>query len=751
MKKYILCVCVLIVLGCLGWYLYYGVGLYIDLRPDQAPTTFMKTDGDTISMQRDGAYAPFEIRGVDMGVGIPGEWATDFAISEETYLRWFGYIQALGANTIRVYTILHGDFYNAFYAYNTAREEAGEEPLWLLHGLWVDDYSHNSHKDIYDEGLLPEMVEDAKTIVDILHGRKFLLGRDGDGSSYYRHDVSRWTLGYILGVEWEASLVNYTNQNHYDKTSYQGQYMVTTPDATPFEAALARLGDEIISYETRRYKQQRLVAFSNWPTTDPFRYSLVTTAYRDKVATFDAEHIQTTEAFISGYFASYHVYPYFPDYLQTEREALQYTDEQLGEVFGANQAAAIEYRLSLLDAPHIDEYLTEADFYDARGRLNTYYAYLKALNNFHSIPVVISEYGVTTGRGRAQVDENTERNQGFISETEHGQYIIECYEDIMAAGSAGSCLFSWQDEWFKRTWNTMHAVDLLNTAYWSDYQTSEQFFGLLTFDPGTEKSVCYVDGDASEWTEADRVWAGQGLRLSMKYDEKFLYFYAEGFDPRAGAVYLPLDITPKSGSTYCENYGIGFARPCDFLIVIDGEENSRVVVQERYEVLKSTFWESYYVQDPYIDPPARNSPTFVNIDLAMKLQDVVTRQHWNGPVGETYETGVLRYGNANPDSPAFDSLADFCFTADGVEIRLPWQLLNFANPSEMMIHDDYYECYGIDFLQIEEMYVGAALEGTEGRVQMAPFALEGWGKNVTAHERLKASYYILQAYWTALP
>ena len=241
-----------------------------------------------------------------------------------------------------MYTILHGDFYNAFYAYNTAREEAGEEPLWLLHGLWVDDYSHNSHKDIYDEGLLPEMVEDAKTIVDILHGRKFLLGRDGDGSSYYRHDVSRWTLGYILGVEWEASLVNYTNQNHYDKTSYQGQYMVTTPDATPFEAALARLGDEIISYETRRYKQQRLVAFSNWPTTDPFRYSLVTTAYRDKVATFDAEHIQTTEAFISGYFASYHVYPYFPDYLQTEREALQYTDEQLGEVFGANQAAAIE-------------------------------------------------------------------------------------------------------------------------------------------------------------------------------------------------------------------------------------------------------------------------------------------------------------------------------------------------------------------------------------------------------------------------
>ena len=29
-----------------------------------------------------------------------------------------------------------------------------------------------------------------------------------------------------------------------------------------------------------RYKEQRLVAFSNWPTTDPFKYSVVTTVYQ---------------------------------------------------------------------------------------------------------------------------------------------------------------------------------------------------------------------------------------------------------------------------------------------------------------------------------------------------------------------------------------------------------------------------------------------------------------------------------------
>ena len=118
---------------------------------------------------------------------------------------------------------------------------------------------------------------------------------------------------------------------------------------------------------------------------------------------------------------------------------------------------------------------------------------------------------------------------------------------------------------------------------------------------------------------------------------------------------------------------------------------------------------------------------------------------------EVYETGLLTYGNANPESVDFNSLADFIFTDGAVEIKLPWQLLNFANPSEMMVHDDYYEHYGIEYIQIDEMYVGLADSAhKEYRVDMASFPLEGWGKKVTYHERLKESYYILQNYWTSL-
>lgn len=755
MKKFIVAVCV-IVAAALVWNIaYYRLGIYIDLAPNAPVTTFMRTDEDTIYMKQNGEYTPYEIRGVDMGVGIPGEWATDFSIDEETYLRWFSQIQELGANTIRVYTILHDDFYNAFFKYNAEREKMGREPLYMLHGVWVNDYILNSHRDAYDDEFLKTLKDDCRTLVDVLHGKISLsLSYGNKGSGSYRKDVSQWVIGYIIGVEWETSIVTYTNQNSYDKTGYKGKYLQTTEDATPFETMLCEAGDKMIEYESKRYKQQRLLAFSNWSTTDPFVYPITVTSYRLKTAVLNVEHIKTTDSFISGYFASYHIYSYYPDYLQTILETKNYTEEFLKKKFDILHYNNLKYRISLLKGPKIEDYLKNEDYVDSLGRTNTYIAYLKALNRFHNIPVVISEYGVTTGRGIAQQDKNTNRNQGHMNEQEQGQALIDCYKDIKDAGCAGSCVFSWQDEWFKRTWNTMYSVDLDNTPYWSDYQTNEQFFGLLSFDPGEEKSVCYVDGDISEWTEKDKVVKSGDMDLSMKYDEKFLYFlvHKENFDPEKDTLYLPIDTNPKIGSTYCENYDVSFERASDFLMVINGKENSRIEVQERYEVLMSTYANEYYAIDPYVDPPKKDSPVFKKIYMPLRVEDVLPQEDIvpKVPVGEKFDTGKLRYGNANPDAEDFDSLSDFIFSGDYVEIRIPWQLLNFSNPSEMMIHDDYYECYGIENLNIDKMYVGiGSSENTEYRLKMPSFDLKGWGKTVTYHERLKKSYYMLKDYWTS--
>lgn len=722
MKKFIFTVCIIVMLLIVADSAYYRFGFYIDFSPDAPVTTFVKTDSDSIYMDLGLGFERFEIKGVNMGSGEPGEWSTDFAIDKETYLRWFKQIQEMGANTLRVYTVQDDTFYNAFYEYNVDNEN----PLWLIHGVWVNDYIQNSHRDAYNNKFYDTFLKDCKTVIDVLHGnKKISLGRMASaGSGTYNKDVSRWVIGYILGVEWEDVTVVYTDEKYKEKekyNSYNGAYMYTTEDATPFEVMLARVGDKVIEYESKRYKQQRLVAFSNWPTTDPFDYPETIQNYFMKCAKVDVEHIKTTEGFLSGQFASYHVYPYYPDYLN-------YVDDL--STFGIND---------------LTPYITED------GEFNTYKAYLSLLTKHHTMPVVISEFGVSTGRGMAQRDYNTGRNQGNMSEGQQGQALIECYYDIKSTGCAGCCVFSWQDEWLKRTWNTMYAVNLKRTPYWSDYQTNEQYFGLLSFDPGEEKSVCYVDGDISEWTQEDKVLDTGSSSISMKYDEKFIYFlvYKKDLDFNE-TFYIPIDTTQKSGSSYCENYGLLFDKAVDFLIVIDGSENSRVQVQERYEALRSTYSQNVYGFDTYVrsNIPDVDSPKFVNIDMILQSATPLLYND-NSASAEVFETGKLTYGNANPDSNDFNSLADFICNGDYIEIKLPWQLLNFFDPSRMSIHDDYYDGnYGVEYITIKEMFVGLSCGKENGRISLYSFPLEGWGNKVTSHERLKTSYYCLQDIWS---
>ncbi len=722
MKKFLIILSSVIAVILLYDLTHYRLGWYIDLHPDKEVSTFVKVCGKEIQIDKGEGYEPFEIRGVNMGSGEPGEWSTDFDIDKETYLRWFQYIKEMGANTIRIYTVQQDVFYKAFYEYN----KDNPDPLYLIHGVWVNDYIQNSHRDAYSKDFYDTFLDDCKTMLDVVHGnKKISLGRMASaGSGSYLNDISQWVVGYILGVEWEDLTVAYTDDTYRDKegyTSYQGDYMYTTPDASPFEVMLCSVGDKVIEYETKRYKTQKPVAFSNWPTTDPFEYPTNVKDFFMKCAYIDVEHIKNGEKFLSGQFASYHVYPYYPDYLT-------YIDDWTG--------------LGITD---------KSEFYNANGELNTYLAYLSMLTQHHSMPVVISEFGVSTGRGMAQRDANTGRNQGNMSESDQGQALIDCYEDIVASGCAGSCVFSWQDEWFKRTWNTMYAVDLTRTPYWSDYQTNEQYFGLLSFDPGKERSVCYVDGDVSDWDEEDLAAKNGDMSLSVKYDEKFIYFlvHKPKLDFENETLYIPLDVTPKSGSYYCREQDLLLERAADFLIVLNGKENSQILVQERYEALRSTYSQQVYDYDTYLKEniPDPDSPLFVPIDMILQTATALIYND-NLAMSEVFETGKLTYGNANPDSPDFDSLADFICSGDYIEIKLPWQLLNFADPSRMNVHDDYYSGnYGIEYIKINELYAGIANSNSDGRVPLSPVSLKGWGNKVTYHERLKSSYYILQQRW----
>lgn len=692
-------------------------GLFF-FRKDNVSVNF-SVDEKSICINRNGEWEHFEIRGVDMGTGIPGRWSTDFAADKETYLRWFHEIKEMGANTVRIYTVNPESFYDAFYEFN----KGNDDPLYLLQGVWVDEQAQNSHIDAFDQDFADAFRRDCRQAVDVIHGKKTIgtNAKKNVAKGSFSKDVSPWVIGYIIGVEWEPVIVAYTNDvyvNDPDKSGYSGEYLYTAEGAAPFEVMLCQVGDDMMRYESGKYGQQRLLAFSNWPSTDPFEYPEKIKRNLDKYCGVDVEHIRATEKLLSGQFASYHVYPYYPDYLN-------YMDDWTP--LGINR----------------NDYITD-------GIVHSYLGYLGALVKYHSIPVVISEFGIPSSRGMASRDPNQGLNQGGMSEKEQGDGLSECYSEIVRAGCAGSCVFSWQDEWFKRTWNTMHAVNLRRTCYWSDYQTNEQHFGLLSFDP-LNQDGCFNDGDVSEWTGEDLITSANGSELYMKSDEKYVYFriHCPEINFEKDVFYIPVDVTPKSGSISCASEGLNFDRAADFLIVIHGKEDSRILVHERYDALRSSYAKEVYGFDTYItgNIPAKDSPVFTDIRLPLQEPIGLAMENKEKVLAESYITGKLQYGVGKPGND-YVSDSDFYHKGNEIEIRIPWQILNFSDPSTGEIHDDYYEHFGISYMNIKSIYAGVMTGDTgEKTAVLYEYRLPKFSGRPETVERLKESYYIMQKIW----
>lgn len=85
MKKFIIIVLCIALLFVGVDAAYYRLGVYIDFNPSKEVKTFVKTKENKILLNSGKGYNEFEIKGVNLGSGEPGEWSTDFSVDKETY------------------------------------------------------------------------------------------------------------------------------------------------------------------------------------------------------------------------------------------------------------------------------------------------------------------------------------------------------------------------------------------------------------------------------------------------------------------------------------------------------------------------------------------------------------------------------------------------------------------------------------------------------------------------------------------
>ncbi len=172
---------------------------------------------------------------------------------------------------------------------------------------------------------------------------------------------------------------------------------------------MCEIGDYLITYEVQNYRHQTPLSFLNWSTTDPLSHPNEPFIEEDMVGV-DTENIVANSGYSPGMFVAIDVYPYYPEFMN-----------------------------------HSVKYLETG---------NTYKAYLLDLMRHYTLPVIIAEFGIPTSRGVAHVAQSG-FNQGGVTEKQQGEMICSMMTDIKSVGCAGGLIFSWQDEWFKQTWNTI--------------------------------------------------------------------------------------------------------------------------------------------------------------------------------------------------------------------------------------------------------------------------------------------------------
>ncbi|AWK52030.1 family 2 glycosyl transferase [Clostridium beijerinckii] len=703
MKKFIMFLIIIFLSAFLSFKYIYLIRNEASVYNSDGIYYISKVDNKSFYIYRYGKWEKSFVKGLNIGAAKPGNFPGELAITKEEYLRWFKQISDMNADTIRAYTILKPDFYDALYEYN----KTSLKPLYIFQGVWVNEDNISNFEDAHNPIIKDGFKEDIRTIIDIIHGNAELKPQRGHASGVYTKDVSLYVMGWILGLEWDPNFVENTNKINENLNSFDGKYLYTEK-ASPFEVFLAQSGDYAIDYETENYKMQRPLSFTNWVTTDTLKHPNEPLKKEDMVEV-NTEHIKKSDSFKPGLFASYHVYPYYPEFMNYQHDYATYTDKD--------------------------------------NKINTYKAYLKDLIKEHTVPVLIAEFGIPASRGKAHNNIHIGYNQGNVDEKSQGEMNAAMLQDIYDEGYAGGLVFTWQDEWFKRTWNTMD-LDLADRrSYWSNPQTNEQEFGVLAFDPGKDKSICYVDGDISDWKKDKPLIDIDNMKIYVKSDEKYLYIMGDikGFDFEKDKLFFPIDVTPNSGNLKYDYYNLTFKRQTDMIIILDNKDDSRIVTDSYYDVFYYIYAKQLKMIDENEAYEKKNSGIFNPMYLCLNKSLYLPEDEKTIPF-EKYETGKLVLGDANPEHKNFNSLTDYAVNEDKVEIRIPWQLLNVMDPSTKIVMNDFYEKKEITPLKIENLYVGGILIKNNVVSQNSNMEYYTWDEweNPTYHERLKPSYDILK-------
>ncbi|WP_239117687.1 hypothetical protein [Paractinoplanes ferrugineus] len=551
--------------------------------------------------------------GVDLGNTTPGHVPADVSISAAQYRAWFAAMTWLGIRVVRIYDIHPPAFYQQLLAYNQANPD---RPLYVMQGVSLVGDAYIKQGNLYDPQVTEAFRQELKDATQAVSGQLARTSLPTRVGGEWTADVTPWLAGWLIGSELDPAATAASDRKNAKAKPVTGKYFRSTPEATPTERWLANRMNDLAGYEAAR-KLSQPIAFVNWATTDPLRHPEEPLRQEDQIQ-LDANHVRPTEHWPAGTFASYHAYPYYPDFLRYE-PGLQ-------------------------------------------GSGDPYLAYLKALRDHHrDMPTMITEFGVPSSIGSAH-NGPLERDQGNHSEVEATRMSAGLLRDMAAIGLAGGFLYEWADEWYRYSWNTVAHQLPTRRQLWHDPLTNEQYFGLLAMDPagGTDRSTLL---------DADGGWPA--TRVRARVDESYLHLEIKLGDSRPGSLMVGLDALPSLTGTPMA--GSADHRPDAIFALNLVGHTGQAYVREQLDPLQ--------LDGDVPDSARAQAPDgWRPFELLVNRPQTVPSTGARMPI-EMQNAGLLQYGGWDPAKGGADSRALWNLDDDTLTVRVPWAMMAFADPS----------------------------------------------------------------------
>ncbi len=645
-------------------------------------------------------FTPLFVKGMNMGIAVPGTQPGDLAATEEDYDRWFSMLAEMGINTIRLYTLHYPRFYRRLHAWNMAHRS---RPLWVFHGIWLDEENPTSNlRDMqshYDDNIVES--------IDCVHGNNYVFERKGRGHGEYDTDISPWVLGWLVGREVFPGEVSTTNVLPGARASFEGRYL-SIRDASEVEVWWTERLDRIATYEAERYGVLRPLSMSSWPTLDALRHPTEgSSGAGEDTQQIDLAKLDTTR-YEPGYFASYHAYPYYPDFMSED-----------------------------------PSYVTERD---AVGP-NSYLGYLKALRaHYYPKPLVIAEVGVPSSWGNAHYA-HSGMNHGGQDEVQQGEDDARLFRNTYDAGTGGAILFAWIDEWWKRTWIVDElAMPRERYRLWHNVTSPEQNFGLLGFETDPPDFGAFPKTTAS----------GRVREVRLAADPEFFHVELTLATPLADAERLVVGYDTYAddrGETVLPD-GTRTTQRSELALDVTLPATADLKVTDAYDQL--SVW--FEVQR------ANRRPGEYRLGTGRAYRSLATdggpwnlvrwqnnEEHgsddgrWEFPA-TFQDIGRLRVRSPGDDGNQWAVSSE---PSAKVHVRVPWTLLNVTDPSERRVLDDDPATPPRETVISDGFRIAVSLGGE--LVETARFAWPTWEVVPRWRERRKASYPIVAAALKTIP